>query len=41
MAICVAYMWQIGLLSLYAIPAIATGSYISMLFIGGYNDEIA
>jgi ATP-binding cassette subfamily B (MDR/TAP) protein 1 len=36
--ICLAYMWQIGLLSLYTIPVIAMGGYISMLFIGGYED---
>jgi ABC-type multidrug transport system fused ATPase/permease subunit len=36
--ICLVYLWQIGLLSLYAIPMIAIGGYISMLFIGGYDD---
>lgn len=38
-AICLGYLWQLGLLSLYSIPLIAVGGYISMLFIGGYDDE--
>jgi ABC-type multidrug transport system fused ATPase/permease subunit len=37
-AIALAYLWQLGLISLYAIPAIAIGGYISMLFVGGYED---
>ena len=38
-ALCLGYLWQLGLLSLYSIPLIAIGGYISMLFIGGYDDE--
>jgi ABC-type multidrug transport system fused ATPase/permease subunit len=36
--LCLVFLWQIGLLSLYSIPLIAIGGYISMLFIGGYDD---
>jgi ATP-binding cassette subfamily B (MDR/TAP) protein 1 len=36
--LCLAYLWQIGLLSLFTIPLIALGGYISVIFIGGYDD---
>ena len=33
------YNWKLGLLSLFATPLIAIAAYISMIFIGGYDDE--
>lgn len=38
-SICLLYLWQLGLLSLFSVPMIAIGGYIAMLFIGGYEDE--
>ncbi len=35
-ALCLAYFWKIGLLSLVTIPLIAIGGYITMIFISGY-----
>ena len=37
--ICLYYLWEMGLISLFRIPFLAIGGYISMLFIGGYDDE--
>ncbi len=37
--ICLIYYWKVGLLTLYGIPLIATGCYVTMIFIGGYDDD--
>jgi hypothetical protein len=37
--ICLFYYWKVGLLTLYSIPLIAVGCYITMMFVGGYNDD--
>ena len=36
--ICLVYYWRIGLLTLYAIPLIAAGCFITMIFVSGYDD---
>jgi ATP-binding cassette subfamily B (MDR/TAP) protein 1 len=36
--ICLVYYWRIGLLTLYTIPLIAAGWFITMIFISGYDD---
>jgi ABC-type bacteriocin/lantibiotic exporter with double-glycine peptidase domain len=37
--ICSIYEWRLGLLSMLVTPLIALSFYISMLFIGGYEDS--
>ena len=37
--LCLYYLWELGILALFTIPLIAVGGYISMLFIGGYDDK--
>lgn len=37
--ICLVYYWRVGLLTLYVIPLIAIGCYVTMIFIGGYDDD--
>lgn len=37
--LCLFYLWELGMLALATIPLIAIGGYISMLFIGGYDDK--
>lgn len=32
----IAYLWQIGLLSLFALPMVGISGYISIIFISGY-----
>jgi hypothetical protein len=34
----IAYLWKIGLLSLFALPMVAISGYISIIFISGYED---
>lgn len=34
----IAYLWQVGLLSLFALPMVAIAGYISVIFISGYED---
>jgi ABC-type multidrug transport system fused ATPase/permease subunit len=38
MIIPLCYDWQLGLLSLFITPLIAISAYLSMIFVGGYND---
>lgn len=37
--LCLFYLWELGILGLFSIPLIAVGGYITMLFIGGYEDK--
>lgn len=37
--ICLSYLWQLGLLSLLSLPLIGIGGFITMFFIGGYDDQ--
>lgn len=39
MVLCLIYMWKFGLLSFFSVPLIAIGGYVTMTFIGGYDDE--
>ena len=36
----IAYLWQVGLLSLFALPMVGISGYISIIFISGYEDHI-
>lgn len=38
-AISIAYSWKMGLVSLYVLPAISLGGYMSIIFIGGFDDD--
>lgn len=38
-AITIAYNWKLGLISIYVLPVISLAGFMSITFIGGFDDE--
>lgn len=39
LAISIGFSWKLGLVDIYALPAIALSGFISISFIGGFDDD--